>query len=75
MHADFPQDPATVTVVTLSLLVGIFGWLGGGFLWAAILFAMALVPLLLVEWVAYAVYEHLIVPRRQREPTRASREG
>lgn len=64
MHDDFPTDPITITVGVLTLLAAIFGWLGGGMLWALILGGLAAVPLLLVEWIGFLIYEHLIQPRR-----------
>lgn len=64
MHRNFPQDPITVTIGILALGAAIFGWLGGGLLWATILAALVSIPLLIVEWIGFLVYEHLIEPRR-----------
>lgn len=64
MHQEFPKDPVTVTIGILALGAAIFGWLGGGFLWALILATLVALPLLLLEWIGFLVYEHLIEPRR-----------
>lgn len=59
MHEDFPADPFTIGVTIVAILagaVGFVGFPGNSLLGAVILFAVVAVPLLLVEWLGFAVY-------------------
>lgn len=57
MHDDFPSDPATLVVGALALLAAIFGFLGGGLLWATVLLLLVGLPLLALEWLGFLVWE------------------
>jgi len=68
MHPDFPLDPITIAIAVIAVLGALFGALGGDppILWAIILFFLIAIPLLVIEFVGYFVYERYIEPRLER---------
>lgn len=57
MHDDFPADPVTIGIAILAVLAATLGYLGNGMLMATIFFAIVAIPLLVVEWIGFAVYD------------------